>query len=71
MVTVSNDSDNEAPKRLDSSDYLSEFAQVSLPVLMEICKKGGRYTEGALDTLRPSFKVFVAYIKKKLYLYKL
>lgn len=33
-----------------------EFTQIALPVLMEIVRKGGRYSESSLANLRPSLK---------------
>eukprot|EP01035_Chromulina_nebulosa_P017308 gene17308-22849_t len=37
-------------------DEVSSFVQDALPVLMELVKKGGKYTEESLATLRPSFR---------------
>lgn len=39
-----------------SVDEMTYFVQYGLPALMEIVKRGGRYTERSLSRLRPSFK---------------
>lgn len=38
-------------------DDVQEFIQVSLPVLMELVRKGARYTPESIVSLRPSFQV--------------
>lgn len=45
------------------------FVQSALPVLMEIVKKGGRYTEASISKLRPSFKVLFYLIVVVLYMF--
>lgn len=41
----------------ETLDDVQEFVQVSLPVLMELVRKGGRYTPESIVSLRPSFQV--------------
>ncbi len=41
----------------ETLDEVSEFVQNALPVLMEIVRKGGRYSEESVASLRPSFQV--------------
>lgn len=41
----------------ETLDDVQEFVQVSLPVLMELVRKGGRYTPESIISLRPSFQV--------------
>ena len=38
-------------------DYLAEFSQVTLPVLLELVKKGCRFKDEVLIAVRASFKV--------------
>ena len=38
-------------------DEISSFVQDALPALMEIVRKGGKYNEEMLHSLRPSFRV--------------
>ena len=38
-------------------DYVMEFSQVTLPVLLELVKKGCRFKDEVLATVRASFKV--------------
>ena len=37
-------------------DEVQEFIQVALPVLMELVRKGARYTQESISSLRPSFQ---------------
>lgn len=37
----------------------SSWVQNALPVLMELVRKGGRYTEESIADLRDSFKVYL------------
>lgn len=37
-------------------DEIQEFIQVALPVLMELVRKGARYTPESIASLRPSFQ---------------
>ena len=41
----------------ETLDEVQEFIQVCLPVLMELVRKGGRYTPESILSLRPSFQV--------------
>mmetsp|Transcript_29609 Transcript_29609/g.65638 ORF Transcript_29609/g.65638 Transcript_29609/m.65638 type:complete len:702 (-) Transcript_29609:18-2123(-) len=40
----------------DPQDQVQEFVQVCLPVLMELVRKGGRYSPESIVNLRPSFQ---------------
>ncbi len=40
----------------ETLDEVSDFVQHALPVLMEIVRKGGRYAEESVASLRPSFQ---------------
>lgn len=53
--------DNASMKR--TVDEVGLFAQDALPVLMEIVRKGGRYTEDTITTLRTSFQVCYSHIR--------
>jgi len=44
------------PEDHDGMTPIEYIAQSALPVLMEIVKKGGRYSDNAVKTLRPSFR---------------
>jgi len=48
-------SDNDGMKR--TVDEVASFVQDALPVLMELIRKGGRYPDDAIATLRKSFQV--------------
>jgi len=40
-----------------AGDFVAEFSQVTIPVLLELGRRGGRFTDEALSELKPSFKV--------------
>lgn len=39
------------------SDPVADFALITLPVLMELARKGCRYSDESIAPLRPSFRV--------------
>lgn len=50
--------DGEDRQRIPApSDFISEFAQVTLPVLKELAKHGARFSEDSTADLKASFKV--------------
>lgn len=46
----------------ETLDEVGEFVQVALPVLMELVRKGCRFTAESIGMMRPSFQVRCRYM---------
>ena len=48
--------DTEVDHSRKIDDEIANFSMVALPILLELVRRGGRVREGALNSLRPSFR---------------